>query len=194
MQRLLVLLLLIGLCKCAKGQETDDVKNVMRTVTSSMNVNYNVCTDNAGFPNYLIKQVNTYLEKDTLLHLSPEEKIELQDKLLAAQHVPKWQGSAVNGIPIIKTDTVKKAMGDSAKVWEYFKKKYPKPFSYTLHTFSRPVFIRNNTVCLFYSDSGRYGGLNPWNHEEDASSGELCIYIKDGNTWVKKITVYCYNT
>jgi hypothetical protein len=194
MQRFLALFLLTGLCNCIKAQETDNVKNVMRAVTSSISFNYTVCTDNADFPDYLIKQVNIYLEKDTILHLSPQEKVKLQTKLSAARHVHKWQGNTVNGIPVIKTDAVEKATGDSAAVWKYFKKQYPKSLAYTLYSFSRPVFIRRHTVCLFYFDSVRYGGLDPWGAEEAPSRGELCIYIKNGDTWVKKIMVYSYIT
>src|ERR1700761_59154 len=121
MQRCLILFLLICFCNRVKGQETDDVKSVMRAVSYSLNGNYTICTDNADFPASLIKQVNIYLEKDSILRLSPDEKKELQNKLLAAQHAPKWQGNTVSDIPVIKSNTVKKVMGDSAKMWEYFK-------------------------------------------------------------------------
>ena len=193
MRKCLILFLLTGLFTAANAQQNDEA-NVITTFTSLINADYSVCTDNAGFPAFLLKEVNTYLEKDTILRLSPGEKQELQNKLLAAQHAPQWQGSTVNGIPLIKNDSVKKVMGDSAKVWEYFKKKYPQPIRYALYTFSRPVFIRNNTVCLFYFDEGRYGGIDPWNHEENSSSGELSIYIKKGDTWIKRIIVFHYIT
>jgi hypothetical protein len=51
---------------------------------------------------------------------------------------------------------------------------------YTVYTFSDPIFLRNDTVCLFYSGKTNFA----------VKEGELCVFKKRGAQWIKFATIY----
>lgn len=52
------------------------------------------------------------------------------------------------------------------------------------YTFSKPIFIRNNTICLFYISNSCGGGL--------CSEGRLWTYRKHGDIWEEWFITYIW--
>ena len=74
-------------------------------------------------------------------------------------------------------DTVTAIFKDRNKWWTYFYKYYGESFN----TYSAPIFLRNYTLCLFYS-SNSCGGL--------CGGGQITLFKKEGNTW-KPFKSFC---
>jgi len=51
---------------------------------------------------------------------------------------------------------------------------------YLVHIFSHPIFVRNNTICLFYFGETDFA----------TKEGEFWIYKKEGSDWVKYSPLY----
>ena len=89
----------------------------------------------------------------------------------------KWTKEHFKNIKIISSDTINAIFKDNAKWWTYFNKHIGQSFN----TFSVPIFLRNDTYCLFYSDH-HCGGL--------CGGGNLTLYKKQDNKW-KVVKSYC---
>ena len=74
---------------------------------------------------------------------------------------------------------VDKIFKDGSKQWPYFNKKFGK----NLNSFSRPIFLRNNSICFFYS-SNSCGSL--------CGSGGLSVYVKENGIWYFYDSVYMW--
>ena len=92
-----------------------------------------------------------------------------------------WQPGLLDSSRLIKADTVTKIFknGDLFSGWDYFRKNYGRE----LYSFSKPIFLRNNTICLFYFGD-RCGEL--------CGEGGLYIYIKKNGVWKMKYPVYSW--
>lgn len=53
---------------------------------------------------------------------------------------------------------------------------------YNIYTFSNPIFLRNNTLCFFYSEEKTFSNLN----------GEFSLYIYKNKNWMLYSTI-CRN-
>jgi len=84
--------------------------------------------------------------------------------------VTRWSKEFFETTKIISSDTINTIFKDDSKWWTYFNKYIGKGFS----TFSVPIFLRNDTYCLFYSDH-HCGGL--------CGGGSLTLYKKQNNKW-----------
>ena len=51
---------------------------------------------------------------------------------------------------------------------------------YNVYTFSHPIFLRNNTICLFYNEERSFV----------AKEGEFSIYKLHRNEWIKYAPIY----
>ena len=101
--------------------------------------------------------------------LTPEER----DTVRRQMSLPgqTWTAGSFPGARLISQDTVQSIFRDTARGWNYFYKVYGPAF----YTFSRPVFLRGDSLCVFYSAT-HCGGL--------CGSGELSLYRKEGGRWV----------
>jgi hypothetical protein len=111
--------------------------------------------------------------------LSEAEKKEIASEL---DHplIQRWTTELVGAkIRLINDDTARAIFKDPhlVKDWRVFNAKYGKD----LWRFSAPIFVRNNTICIFYSE--QVCGNN-------CGSGEISLYEKDGDSW-KLITTFC---
>ncbi len=70
---------------------------------------------------------------------------------------------------------------DNAKVFPYTSEM---PENTYVYDFTKPVFIRNDTLCFFYEASSLkiYG--------RGYIEGELAVYKKVNHKWIKWITVF----
>jgi len=88
-----------------------------------------------------------------------------------------WSDSLFKNSILIKQDSINYAFGKSNKSridgWGYFNTHFGPGY----YDFSKPIFIRNNTICIFYR--GYHCG---WLCGE----GYVGIYVRKGNKWVIK--------
>ena len=94
-----------------------------------------------------------------------------------------WSKKLFEKSQLIPTDTVNKIFSHNNDLpvdgWSYFYTYFGKGF----HEFSRPIFLRGQTMCLFYS-AYHCGWL--------CAEGDFAIYIREGNKWVKKYVLYSW--
>ncbi|HEX4850645.1 MAG TPA: hypothetical protein VFV08_07560 [Puia sp.] len=60
-----------------------------------------------------------------------------------------WTNSLIPKIKIISADTVRNIFNDNSKSWPFFYKH----IGHSVSNFSAPIFLRNYSCCLFYSDN-----------------------------------------
>lgn len=88
-----------------------------------------------------------------------------------------WRDSLFKNSMLIKKDSINYAFGKSNKSkmdgWSYFNTHLGEGY----YDFSKPIFIRNSTVCIFYK--GHHCG---WL----CGDGVVAVYIKKGNKWIFK--------
>jgi len=107
--------------------------------------------------------------------LSKDERNLFKDKQYP--HIFQWTKELFTNAKLINGDTINAIFVNRLKRWEYFYTHIGNAF----HTFSVPVFLRNDTYCLFYSDIS-CGNL--------CGEGKLILYKKEHNSWVA-IKTYC---
>ncbi len=83
----------------------------------------------------------------------------------------KWDAGLLENSQMIPTDTITKVFADlKLGGWEYLYNKGIKKN----YTFGTPVFLRNNTYCIFYYGYG-CGGL--------CGYGDFAVYKKENGKW-----------
>ena len=146
---------------------------------------------------YMIETMHDELKNDTLFNngfinskaTDPNAKIILSNaereyvlgKVEALKKFRWEEGQIKNGKVMPKSEinavyrsSVSKGWKKSLKVWEHIHEKYGPGF----YTFSKPILLRNDTLCIFYIDF-HCGGL--------CGNGEFSAYIKQEGEWIK----YC---
>lgn len=108
---------------------------------------------------------------DTLI-LSQNEVLFIQNEL-SKMAVYKWPEHIINGAELIPTEKVNKIFADNIfKGWAFLKAKHID----RLYSFAPPIFLRNDTYCLFYYGYG-CGDL--------CGEGEFALYKREKGKWVK---------
>jgi uncharacterized protein YjcR len=100
-----------------------------------------------------------------------EQEIAHAYKEIAKVSKHKWDNGLFENSKLIPTDTVKKVFADRKLLgWQYM---YSKGIN-KIYSFGMPVFLRNDTYCLFYYDYGC---------DYLCGYGEFAIYKKDNGKW-----------
>jgi len=115
----------------------------------------------------VLSDTTTYSEQERTL-ISNETK---------KSFITTWTTDILPKIKIINSDTIKNIFKSKSGGWNYFYKHIGQSIS----SFSSPVFLKNYTLCLFYSDN-MCGGL--------CGYGSLILYKKEGNQWME-VKSYC---
>ena len=120
---------------------------------------------------------------DCIKELLSDTTIYTKDEILlikskANPSLTRWTKEFFINIKIISSDTIASIFKDNSKWWDYFHKHVGTSFN----TFSVPIFFRNDTYCLFYSDH-HCGGL--------CGGGRLTLYKKENNKKWTEIRFYC---
>jgi hypothetical protein len=136
---------------------------------------------------YYIDGIKSALSKDTLyghdsseiLIVTPQERIHIGQALTKLTS-NQWSSSLFKYGRLISQDTVRAIFKDREhRGWQYFKQHY----GAELHEFSNPIFIRDNTLCIFYS--GYSCGY-------ECGEGELAIFKKQKEDWVLWMKLYVW--
>ena len=89
----------------------------------------------------------------------------------------KWEPGLLDNSKMISQDTIESVFKNRSKGWPYFYNHYGSG----LYGFMKPIFIRNNSVCLFYRDHSAC---------DLCGSGELAVYVLKNGKWKKLIMLY----
>jgi len=87
-----------------------------------------------------------------------------------------WQPGLIQKSQFMTADSIKRILGQP-NGWSYFQKH----FGQQIFRFSKPIFFRNNTLCLFY-----YGNFCPGL----CGFESLIIYKKEGDAWESSFVFY----
>ena len=118
--------------------------------------------------------INSVFYDTTLFTKAEQEIIKTQ---INKPLLKKWNERLVAKLKIISRDTLDVIFKDRNKSWQYFYKHFGRRF----HSFCAPIFLRNNTLCIFYSEYG-CGSL--------CAAGQIQFYNKEGDDW-KLIKSFC---
>ena len=118
--------------------------------------------------------INSIFYDSTLFTKAEQDIIKSQ---ISKPLIKKWNEKLVEKVKIISRDTLDVIFKDRNKSWQYFHKHFGKRF----YSFCAPIFLRNNTLCIFYSEYG-CGGL--------CGAGQIQLYKKEGSEW-KPIKSFC---
>lgn len=138
--------------------------------------------------NGIISKIKEDLLKDTIrsfstnfvdaLIISRQERSEIDSQLNELED-KGWINNVLNNSKMIDRDIVNNILKDRAYGWDNFNIKYGLGF----HSFSKPIFIRNNTICFFYND---------FSCPNTCGSGELAVYKIENGNWKKWLILYSW--
>ncbi len=188
-----IILLLLLFASTTKGQESIETQKFLSSVFKDKIVkDIFIYTDNIWPARY--NDLAHALNPDTLQNLrfgfgkvtdnseyivlSKEEKAYIF-KCLQQQRTNAWPDHLFQNSRLVLYDTITNIFKDRTRGWPYFHNQYGAEF----HSFLKPIFLRNNSVCFFYSDYS-CGGL--------CGFGEFAIYRKKDSDWEKIITLFTW--
>jgi hypothetical protein len=122
-----------------------------------------------GFPLLENGSVNT-----NYVVFSKEERAYIAKKI-EEQKTATWSDGLLPNSKLITKATIKDIFNEREKGWIYFHGKYSSGF----YTFSKPIFLKNNTICVFY-----YG----YHCDYLCGYGDWSVYKKVNGDWVRIIT------
>lgn len=110
------------------------------------------------------------------LILTKSEKLYISEQLDKMKgHV--WTNDLFKNSKMLNSGSLHRLIGKQGLGWH---DKYYKRYKTGFYSFSKPIFIRNNTICIF-SYSYNCGIL--------CAYGETAIYIKDNGAWSKWLVI-----
>jgi hypothetical protein len=190
MRGLIILWLLVSFTNCAKAQLTEDEKAIINLVTQPSPEKPDFCSYDANFPAWLVQQVDLYFKTDTTVHLSANEKKELISKMQAAEQAPKWNQSNTNHIKLYTINTNPKDFVDTL-YYDSVKKKFSNLSIFYFLEFSKPIFIRNNSMCFIYRhilQTCLYDALSRL--QECPQRDMINLYVKENGAWIYKKWIF----
>jgi hypothetical protein len=142
-------------------------------------------------PNQDISKMLDLIKADTLLDIwgfagdnQPQHKLVLtknEKRYVAAElnqlRGMEWVDHLLPGARLLSQDTVNYYLGDKIYGWQ---RMYDRGI-YGFYTFSKPVFLRNETFCIFQYD---------FNCGVLCGSGKITVYRKVNGKWTHYINLY----
>ncbi|MFM6975615.1 MAG: hypothetical protein ACKOW2_02045 [Sphingobacteriaceae bacterium] len=107
--------------------------------------------------------------------LSKEEKVYIY-RQLDGMKTQVWQKNLIENSILINKDTISTIFKRPVSAQLNFFSKYPHGYSF----FSKPIFIRDNTLCIFYCG---------YNCFDLCFDDKLLILRKEGEDWVELISL-----
>ena len=89
----------------------------------------------------------------------------------------KWTNEFFKNTRLVSSDTIEAILETKSRGWEYFHNN----IGYGFSRFSIPIFLRNDTYCLFYADH---------NCVARCGEGGLTLYKKEKGEWIE-VKHYC---
>jgi hypothetical protein len=190
MRPCLLLLFLISFSKAGLAQNDADSQAFIRSVFHDEKAVYADAIDESrimemrwylkrkSFNKVIASGLNKNSPGKLILNQKEEEYINHE---LSLMKYNVWADGLLKGSVLVKTGTLDKIFKKNSlsTAWQYIYKHYGDGF----YTLGKPIFLRNNTVCVFYS-SYNCGML--------CGKGGLYIYLKKNVIWKKQYTLYSW--
>ena len=135
---------------------------------------YIILAEPAEWESYCLEELMR--EKDYSIKLTPDEITLLENEIKKSSTL-NWSKNFFKSAKFVELKTIQEIFSDKSKDWKYFKQNIGDGY----YRFSQPIFYRNNTFCLIYSDYVS-GGMP----EKEG----LTMYKKENGKWVVW-TYYC---
>ncbi len=119
---------------------------------------------------------NRGVEPNDRLVLTQKERTYIQNQLRLQSEVV-WTGHLFEDGKMLTRATVDSIFSDRNRGWTYFNEHYGS----RLHSFSNPIFIRDHSLCIFYSG---------YSCGHRCGEGKLMIFRKKNATWVSWMELY----
>jgi hypothetical protein len=120
-------------------------------------------------PDIIDLQLNSKLSISPKLKLTPTERAYINHEL-NDMGAFTWPDNLFPNSQSVSTDSLKAIFSNVDDGWAVFKKKYGRE----LYTFSKPIFFRNNELCIFYYNESCGG---------ECGEGNLSIYKLENGRW-----------
>ncbi|MNY21558.1 hypothetical protein D3C86_1551150 [compost metagenome] len=179
MKHIFILTIIFGFHLSVNGQNKNQCRSFLQA--HFKNLEPIVYTD--AISTGVMKEFREAFSHDTLINNQSQPMLVLSkaEKNLIHSEIDKLNQKFVNKellkkshfIPNGKLDLILK---DPISGWSGFNKKYGKGY----YSFSKPIFIRDSSICIFFSNF-TCGML--------CAQGELSVYKKSGGQWVKWFTL-----
>jgi hypothetical protein len=194
MKRVILLLITSMLItELSQAQSNESTKTFIRSVVHEEGKILYV----DSISNNTINEMQEALNKDTISNViitdkrgkrivfdfTKKEREYINSELKKMRNYAWSEGLLKNSI-LLRQDTIGHIFSMKAMLfdkWGYFKSHYGQGF----HYFSKPIFLRNNTVCIFYED---------YNCGWTCGDGSLNIYVKKGDKWIVKYILYTWDS
>ncbi|HTE01988.1 MAG TPA: hypothetical protein VK668_22020 [Mucilaginibacter sp.] len=173
-----LLFLFIIFTHSLKAQENEAARQFIREVIKVKHVVY---VDSAGDAGDEMRKIldrdtiHTLMQDDSTFVITKKERAHINKELNTMRSFA-WKAGLLDSSILISEDTLKKVFskknGSPSANWKYFHTHYGDGYYY----FSKPIFLRNNTICIF-----RFGYWCDWTL---CGHGHLAIYEKKGGKWV----------
>jgi len=170
-------LVFIVFSKVCLAQTDAETKSVITSVIDDVPLVY---TDYLG--EYAVSSLTNNIDRNmgnsqnnNSIVLSEKEKAFIRkeaSKLLSV----KWDNDIFKKAVVLTKTKIDEIFGKDGSYWDGFYANYGKGY----HSFSKPIFLRNKTICVFY---------------QSYSCGSLCghgswdIYVKENGKWVSSLTI-----
>lgn len=183
MNRIMLIIILSLVYKSVSAQKNvQSINFIKQIITEKDSIFYFDHLDNAYF-----KEIKKVLEHDTLvdagyflapanppttLILGKNEKVFIQKKLKKMEGF-FWEPRLFDKSKLLSASQFLQFNNLQRHNMEYRYKK--------MYSFSMPIFLRHNTICIFYSSY--FCGM-------ECGEGDLFVYLKEHGKWKRRIFLY----
>ena len=168
-------------------QANEATRIFVRSAINKKHIVYSIETNDD-----ILKDIIQYLTRDTIyarplkrrkndsfddfkIILTKNEKDSIKTKLSTLKSFD-WGYNLMPKSIFLSPDSLRQILDVKSKGWDYFKRHYRKG----LYSFSKPIFIRNQSICFFYLD------YTDGNFNDDG----LGIWVKAGNKWKHRYVIF----
>ncbi|MBC3787064.1 hypothetical protein [Spirosoma utsteinense] len=118
-------------------------------------------------------------DSSQILILSPQERTYIDQALVKLAGI-RWDRDLFKYGHVMSEDSLEAIfMGPKHRGWSYFRQHY----GTSLQEFSNPIFIRDNTVCIFYSGH---------TCDYECGEGSLSIFRQENGNWHLWMKLYTW--
>jgi hypothetical protein len=116
-----------------------------------------------------IENTKNFVVKDSII-LTKLELEYVVSEIEKNRKIENWSRGLIENSELISKKKINKIFQDKSKGWKYFNKKIGSGF----YSFSKPIFLRENSICFSYSSFGS-GSLS--------GSGGFSVFVKENGKW-----------
>ncbi len=117
---------------------------------------------------------------NSILILTQEEKKIINNKLDSLSSNYWYESLRIDSFKALSQDSINVIFEEKpVSGWQFFHKN----FGLKLYSFSKPIFFRNNTLCLFYCG---------YSCDYLCGEGQLSVFRKENGIWISWLILYSW--